>query len=110
MIWRVRDRATFEALTRAPRHRVGPVALRSCRDGSDTPARVAYAVGRRTGTAVDRNRIRRRLRAAVAANAVHLHRGAAYLFEADRAVLSLAFADLQGVVGRLVRRAGEDRS
>lgn len=32
-------------------------------DGGAAPPRVAYAVGRRTGTSVVRNRLRRRLRA-----------------------------------------------
>ena len=63
LIWRVRDRATFEALARARRHRAGPVSLRFLTDGSDDPPRVAYAIGRRVGIAVERNRTRRRLRA-----------------------------------------------
>ena len=66
LIWRVRDRATFEALAGARRHRAGPVSLRHLSDGSDDPPRVAYAIGRRFGNAVERNRARRRLRAAVA--------------------------------------------
>ena len=66
LIWRVRDRATFEALARARRRRAGPVSLRFLADGSDDPPQVAYAIGRRFGTAVERNRARRRLRAAVA--------------------------------------------
>lgn len=37
--------------------------LRYLLDGAAEPPRVAYAVGRRTGTAVVRNRLRRRLRA-----------------------------------------------
>ena len=66
LIWRVRDRATFEALAGARRRRAGPVSLRFLTDGSDDPPQVAYAIGRRFGTAVERNRARRRLRAAVA--------------------------------------------
>src|SRR5262249_61115042 len=80
LIWRVRDRATFEALARAPRQRVGGIALRSCRDGSTAPPRVAFAVGRRAGSAVARNRVRRRLRAAIDGCRVDLAPGGAYLF------------------------------
>ena len=66
LIWHVRDRATFEALAGARRQRAGPVSLRFLTDGSDDPPQVAYAIGRRFGNAVERNRARRRLRAAVA--------------------------------------------
>lgn len=67
MAWRVRDRATFEALRRsAARARRGPVTATYAEVGSAPVPRVAYAVGRRIGKAVDRNHVRRRLRAAVA--------------------------------------------
>jgi len=66
--WRIRDRATFEALRRSgARARRGPVSVTYVSGGDAETTRVAYAVGRRAGKAVDRNRIRRRLRAAVAA-------------------------------------------
>ena len=110
LIWRVRDRATFEALARAPRHRVGPVSLRCSHSGSADPPRVAYAIGRRVGSAVDRNRIRRRLRAAVAACADDLAEGGAYLFDAERAVLSIGFNDLSVAVASLIQHAAETRS
>ena len=64
--WRIRDRATFEALRRAgTRARRGPVTVTYAAVGTAPVPRVAYAVGRRTGNAVIRNRLRRRLRAAV---------------------------------------------
>ena len=43
------------------------------------PPRVAYAVGRRAGGAVARNKVRRRLRAATRAHARELEPGRAYL-------------------------------
>jgi ribonuclease P protein component len=107
LIWHVRDRATFEALARAPRRRAGPVSLRFLSDGSDRPPRVAYAVGRHAGIAVARNRIRRRLRAAVAQHAPQLCPGGAYLVGADRSAMTLDFAILAAHVGTLVRAAGE---
>jgi ribonuclease P protein component len=42
------------------------VSVRLLRSSTDERCLVAFAVGRRTGTAVVRNRIRRRLRAALA--------------------------------------------
>ena len=67
MAWRVRDRATFEALRRSPhRSRRGPVTVTYVGLGESGQPGVAYAVGRRVGGAVIRNRVRRRLRAVVA--------------------------------------------
>ena len=43
------------------------------------PPRVAYAIGRRAGGAVARNKVRRRLRAATRAHAGELEPGRAYL-------------------------------
>jgi ribonuclease P protein component len=86
------------------------VSLRFADAGSDDPPRVAYAIGRRAGSAVERNRIRRRLRAAVAGCSHDLVPGGAYLFGAERAVLTVGFADLRAAVGALVRRAKESRS
>ncbi len=64
---------------------------------------MAYVVGRRAGTAVVRNRIRRRLRAAVAAHAPQLERGGVYLVGADRGAMTMPFTQLVDQVGSLVR-------
>jgi len=71
-LWRIRDRTTF-GLLRARGHTVrrGVVSVRHLADGRDDPPRVAFAVGKTVGSAVERNRVRRRLRAAVS----ELHRG-----------------------------------
>jgi ribonuclease P protein component len=109
LIWRVRDRATFEALARARRRRAGPVSLRFVSDGSEDPPRVAYAIGRRVGSAVTRNRVRRRLRAAIDRHAAELLPGGAYLFAADGATVSTPFPTLSGHVLTLLRSVPEDR-
>jgi ribonuclease P protein component len=108
LIWRVRDRATFEALAGARRQRAGPVSLRHLSDGSDDPPRVAYAIGRRFGNAVERNRARRRLRAAVALESGELRPGGVYLFAADRSVMTLPFPTLRAHVTTLLRAVGEE--
>jgi ribonuclease P protein component len=66
LIRRVRDRATFVALRRdGIRARRGPLrATLLAGDGDDL--HLAFALPRRVGTAVVRNRLRRRLRAIVA--------------------------------------------
>jgi ribonuclease P protein component len=110
LIRRVRDRATFAALARAHRRRAGPVSLRFLSDGSDEPARVAYAVGRRFGNAVERNRARRRLRAAIALDEALLLPGGAYLLAAERTVMTIPFPTLREHVTTLLQQTRGDRS
>jgi len=62
VIWRVRDRDTFRNLRHARRSRQGLITVAWLDDGSSTPPRLAFAVNRRVGPAVTRNRLRRRLR------------------------------------------------
>ena len=99
LIWRVRDRATFAALAQARSRRAGPVRVRSVPHRPGPPA-VAYAVGRRAGNAVARNRVRRRLRAAVHDHADLLAPDTAYLVGADPAALTMSFAALSESVAR----------
>jgi ribonuclease P protein component len=105
LIRRVRDRATFEALARADRRRRGSVTLRFVAGAGDTPARVALATDRSVAGAVARNRVRRRLRAAVAVHADELDPGAAYLFGAGREALTVPFPELARAVVELARSA-----
>ena len=68
-LWRVTDRASFQALRRRGRRvRRGYLTvtyLAPDQTASRLPPRVAFAVGKATGGAVVRNRVRRRLRAAL---------------------------------------------
>lgn len=104
---RIRDRATFEALAGVPRRRRAPLTLRhlpTSGGGGDDAARVAYAVGRNAGNAVVRNRIRRRLRAAIheLERAGELAPGA-YLVGAGSAAMTMPFPELVGTLRSLVR-------
>ena len=108
LIWRVRDRAIFVALSRARRVRRGPVTLRYLPNGEGDHPRVAYAVGRSTGSAVVRNRARRRLRAAVHELGAELGPGT-YLFGADASVVTMPFSALTAVVAEAVREARSAR-
>lgn len=74
-----------------------------------TPPRVAYAVGKRVGGAVVRNRVRRRLRAAVARHRSELQPGAAYLVAAGPAAATASFAELDTAVAKLLAGAGTPR-
>ena len=69
-LWRISDQATFAALRREGRRaRRGPLTLTwlapAALESDHHHPRVAFAIGRSTGNAVVRNRIRRRLRAAL---------------------------------------------
>jgi ribonuclease P protein component len=61
------------------------------------PPRVAYAVSRRVGGAVERNRLRRRLRAVVAGAAPRLAPGA-YLVAATPELAALPYPELEPLV------------
>ncbi len=61
------------------------------------PPRVAYALGRAVGSAVVRNRIRRRLRSIVAAFGDELAPGA-YLIAARRDALTMPFPELEAIL------------
>jgi len=69
---------------------------------------VAFAIGRRFGTAVERNRARRRLRAAIAMDEALLLPGGTYLLAAERAVMTVPFTTLRDHVTTLLRSVRED--
>jgi ribonuclease P protein component len=82
------------------------------RDRSDGgPPRVGFTVSRKVGGAVERNRVRRRLREIVRLSAAAGFRGGSdYVVVGRRAALGLPFArlaaDLTGALRRLDRRRG----
>jgi ribonuclease P protein component len=105
LIWRIRDRATFDALTSARRRRRGPISMTFLPGDPSIPPRVAYAVGKRVGPAVVRNRVRRRLRAATLAHRSELQPGGGYLFGAAPAAGAAPFAEIDAAMGELLAAA-----
>jgi ribonuclease P protein component len=94
-LWRVRDRASFvEIRTSARRSRSGPLRVSWVPALPGGPPRLALAVGRPVGTAVVRNRLRRRLRALVAEVSGELAPGT-YLLAADVSATSLSHGELR---------------
>jgi ribonuclease P protein component len=97
-LWRVRDAATFRELRRSGRRvRVGALTLTWLPGPSGTPPRLAFAIGRVVGTAVVRNKIRRRLRAIFTELAPELPPGT-YLVGAGPAIHELDYGDLRRTV------------
>ena len=103
-VGRIRHRAVFAALRRpAGRAQSGPVRVSWVPDGLDEPfPQVSYAIGRKHGGAVQRNRLRRRLREAVARS--ELPPGA-YLVAAEPSAQTLGFAELVAAVGSAMNSA-----
>jgi ribonuclease P protein component len=100
---RLSGTARFDALRRTGhRVRVGPLRVSWVPDGAVGSALdrcVAYAIGRRVGPAVVRNRLRRRLRAVVAELAPGAPAGD-YLIACDPEAASLPFSDLKALVSK----------
>lgn len=96
-----RDFARLQGTTR--RARSGALSVSVVPEPDGSPSRVAFAIGRDVGSAVVRNRLRRRLRHVVA----HLDRGdelepALYLLRARRGLVEVGFEQLVTEVRTLV--------
>ncbi len=99
-------RRTFAALRTNGRRGATPLCRVSfLREEADRTPRVAYAIARRCGTAVARNRIRRRLRAALDELAADLGPGA-YLITPDPSCRTAPFDEVRGALREALRRAG----
>jgi ribonuclease P protein component len=103
-IWRITDRRSFAALRRdGARARRGPISV--LHRATPTPhPRIAFALSRDVGGAVDRNRLRRRLRASCR----ELERAGAlpagdYLIRAGRGALALDARDLAAQLRSVLR-------
>jgi ribonuclease P protein component len=101
----VRHRRTFDRLRHSPdRGRSGPASVGFVRETSWSRVEIAYVIGRRVGTAVTRNRLRRRLRAIVADPTARLPTGA-YVIHVAPSATQLGFDELKAHLSRAVERA-----
>ena len=106
LIGRLRERSTLDLLHREGRRsRHHPVSVSWLESDAMRPPRVAYAVSRRAGGAVVRNRVRRRLRAVMADLAPTLRPGA-YLVAGARPAASMPYVQLAGAVREALRAVG----
>ena len=109
-LWRITDRGSFvELRQRGKRARRGPVTvtwLAPSPDAPATPPRVGFAVGKAAGGAVLRNRVRRRLRAAMRQLAVDGRLAAGtYLVGGGAALAALPWVELVDLVADTIAEA-----
>jgi len=89
---RLRRRADFLKAATGLRAPAGPFVLQAVKRGEDgSDARVGFTVSKKVGTAVERNRIRRRLREIVKRSAALLWPGYDYVIVGRRVALQEPF-------------------
>ena len=103
---RLKQRADFLAAAGGRKIATPAFVLQARGRGDDGPVRVGFTVSRKVGTAVERNRVKRRLREMVRlAAATGLPAGNDYVLIGRRAALSLPFEqiahDFRRALGRL---------
>lgn len=104
MIDRIHERTIFARMrVEGKRVRSGSLWCSVILDPSLPAPKVAYAIGKRSGSAVARNRIRRRLRPLMVANSSQLPRGY-FLVGADAEAATKSATDLNSEVAQLVKR------
>lgn len=107
----LKKRSEFLAVAKGVRAARRAFVLQSnCDPQSHADPRVGYTVTKRTGNSVERSRIKRRLRAAIAALAPDLAKaGCDYVLIGRRAALDISFADLQKDLAASFQRVHKDR-
>jgi ribonuclease P protein component len=103
---RLKRRADFLAAAGGVKVPAGAFVLQARARGDHGPARVGFTVSKKVGGAVDRNRVRRRLRELVRVSfAERLQAGTDYVLIGRRAALGLSFdrliEDFADALGRL---------
>jgi ribonuclease P protein component len=101
----IRSRRTYDELRRPTgRGRHGPISVRYVEHAEWHRPELAYAVGRNVGNAVERNLLRRRMRAVVSESAGQLPMGA-YLVRSEPTGPSLDFDELKVAMSRAIEKA-----
>jgi ribonuclease P protein component len=101
----IRSHRTFAALRRTPhRGRSGPIAVSFVEQPCWSRTEIAFAINRRVGNAVVRNRLRRRLRAIMGEHVAGLPTGA-YVISTGPEGPGLTFEELKVAMSRATERA-----
>jgi ribonuclease P protein component len=93
---RLRHRTDFRAAAAGQRASVGAFVLQARRRAEDGPVRIGFTVSRQVGNAVERNRVRRRLREMVRlSQGGGMHDGHDYVLIGRRAALTVPFGQMR---------------
>jgi ribonuclease P protein component len=107
---RLRQRADFQAAATGVKVPTAAFVLQARQRREGGPVRVGFTVSRKVGTAVERNRVRRRLKEMVRrAGATGLPAGHDYVLIGRRAALSLPFERITEDFNRALRRLRASR-
>jgi ribonuclease P protein component len=103
---RLKRRADFLAAATGAKSPAGPFVLqaRARDDDGRGPARVGFTVTKKTGNAVERNRIRRRLRELVRLSASPMRAGHDYVLIGRRGALNAPFEKMTDDFTRALKR------
>jgi ribonuclease P protein component len=93
---RLRHRTDFRAAAAGLRASVGTFVVQTRRRAEDGPVRIGFTVSRQVGNAVERNRVRRRLREMVRlSQGSSMHDGHDYVLIGRRAALAVPFGQMR---------------
>jgi ribonuclease P protein component len=111
---RLKRRAEFLAAAAGAKAHVTGFVVQLRERGDQDPPRVGFTVSKKVGTAVERNRVRRRLREVVRRSAADwMQAGRDYVLVGRRAALHLPFdqlvEDFSGALNRVHGSRGRDR-
>ncbi len=102
---RLKRRADFRAASSGPRISVGAFVLQARARGDERGARIGFTVSKQVGNAVERNRVRRRLREIVRLSAgATMRDGHDYVLVGRRTALAAPFAEMQQQLGKALHR------
>jgi ribonuclease P protein component len=105
---RLRQRADFVAAATGVKVPTAAFVLQARKRADGGPVRVGFTVSRKVGTAVERNRVRRRLKEIVRlSTATGLSCGHDYVLIGRRAALSLPFEQMTEDFKRALRRVSK---
>ncbi|PLX37939.1 MAG: ribonuclease P protein component [Hyphomicrobiales bacterium] len=108
---RLKKRAQFLAVAQGARTARRAFVLQAlCERPAESPARFGFTVTKRIGNAVERNRIRRRLRAAVDVVHATARTGCDYVLVGRRDALTQPFPTLVGDLASALRKVHDPRS
>jgi len=103
---RLRQRADFLAAATGVKVPAAAFVLQAKRRDDEGPARFGFTVSKKVGNAVERNRVRRRLREIVRLHAAgRIRAGHDYVLVGRRAALALPFERIKQDFDGAVRRA-----